>query len=329
MLATRRRTILSIGIAMLSGCERKDAAPIAESIRVGIIGTSDELPLFVMQETGIAARRGLLIAPTAFAGGAAIIDELAAGRVDVAPSIGTVPLLRAALGGPVPDRLVAVSANSMVTPQTPFTAVLVAPSIKNWKDLEGQAVAVHARNSLNAAALTVRLAREGVGAVRLIEIPLPNQGLALAGGHVVAAVVSEPFIAQSLARGDGRVLDWIFGGPPLERGPPAVLAASREFMIKQPELLARFLRAHLDAARWIEREPQEARAILAKRLGMPAERTASIVLPLWPTDGRIDPVLMDAMQTVLLEGGVLAQRVPLERVYDSRPLEAVLSAGAR
>jgi hypothetical protein len=38
---------------------------------------------------------------------------------------------------------------------------------------------------------------------------------------------------------------------------------------------------------------------------------------------------MDAMQTVLLEGGVLAQRVPLERVYDSRPLEAVLSAGAR
>jgi NitT/TauT family transport system substrate-binding protein len=306
----------------LAACSPRSEA--VQTWRVGINGAVDELPIFVMQELGLDRKSGLALEVSTFQGGAIIIRELAEGRLDISDSVGTVPLLAATRDGTVPDRVVALAVNDIATPEHPTAGVLVGPRVRGWHDLAGQPVAVNLVNSLTAAALNARMKHEGAAPVRYVEVPFANHGLALASGHVAAAVAVEPTLTQSILRGDGRLLDWVIGGEPLPHMIFGVLACRRELVQQQPRALARFIRAHLEAARWIAAHSREASDLLARRLGIPAELGQKIRLPRWPEDGRFDRALWDRMQPVMVEAGVIATPVALERVHDGRTLEDVL-----
>jgi CheY-like chemotaxis protein len=89
--------------------------------------------------------------------GAAIIEALADGSADVGTDVGTVPILAAAERGLVPGTVVPVGANYFVDPEHPSVAMLVAPSVNSWQDLEGQFVAVNGKNSLSAKVILLDL----------------------------------------------------------------------------------------------------------------------------------------------------------------------------
>jgi NitT/TauT family transport system substrate-binding protein len=216
----------------------------------------------------------------------------------------------------VPERAVAIAVNDIVTPEDRMVAVVVAPHVRHWRDLAGKKVAVNAVNSMAGLAARVRLAREGVTDAQWVEMPMQNHGLALAGGYVSATASNEPFVTQTLLRDDGRLLDWIAGGPPLERAIYTALVVSTALLRAKPALLERLLLAHLEAARWINANHQAARAILGRRLGITDELAQRIQMPRWPSDGRFDPALFAGMQRVFIEGGVVSDIVPLERVHD-------------
>ncbi|MGH7388689.1 MAG: ABC transporter substrate-binding protein [Candidatus Rokuibacteriota bacterium] len=316
----------AVALLALAACTPSSPPP---AVRVGTIGSIDELPLFVIQERALDGKHGLRLETSTHPSGARIIEAMAAGSLDAAWSVGTVPLLDAAERGVVPGRIVAVATNAVADPERPGIGVVVAPTVDDWRNLGGKLIGVYAVNSLGGAALRARLNHERVESYRLVEIALPNLGLALAGGAVAAVAMPEPFVTQSTLRNDGKLLGWVIGGPPLERMVYTVLGMRSQFVRERREVTKAVLRAHLDAVAWINANPEQARMLMARRLGISDDLGRRLRLLSWPPDGRHDAVLFSAMQGVLIEIGLVGAPIPASRVFDSGALEDVLGERQR
>ena len=316
-----------ISVAVLAvafaACDAPPSAPPV-TLRIGVYATQDFLPYFVMQEQGFDKKNGVKFEESPLAGGAAAIDAMAAGAIDMCPGVGIVPLLAAAERGVIPDKVVPVAANDFADPEHRGGAVIVARSVNSWKDLEGKKISANARNSIGGAAMEARLKQEGVRAWSFVEIPFSNQGLAVAGGNLAAASMNEPYLTQSLLRGDGKLLDWVIGGSPLERTAFTSIVFSSDFRRRNPEGVKAFLRAHLAAVRWINDHPDEARIVLARRLNLTADVARKINLLRWPLDARTDPGLLDQTQQVLLRADLMQRPVDTRALHDEMLLAEVL-----
>ena len=310
-------------LTVLASCSPSKPAPQL-TLRIGNIATLSGLPLFVMQEQGFDKKNGLQLEVTPYSSGESIINDIAAGSLDVSISIGSVPALSAAERGIFPGKMLSVAATSFADPQHPGSGVLAGASVASWQDLKGQQIAVQAINSLQGAAIKGRLLKEGVSGYTLVEITFPNMGLAVAGGNVAAATMTEPFLTQSLLRKDGKLLDWVIGGPPFERIEFTMTVCSSSLYRNNPQAVKAFLRAHLQAIKWIEDNPTDARLILTRQLSLNPEIGQKIKLLRFPVDGRNDPALLESMQTVLINAGMLKAPIPVNQLYDETLLEEVL-----
>jgi NitT/TauT family transport system substrate-binding protein len=315
---------VSIGLAAYAACTKP--APLPQvTLRICIYPTQDFLPYFVMREQGFDKQNGLRFEEKSYPGGAAAIDDMAAGRLDVCPSVGTVPVLFAAARGLIPSTVLPVATNNLADRDHPGGGVVAAQSIQSWKDLQGKQIAVNAANSITGAAVIGRLKQEGVSNYSLVEIAISNMGLAVAGGNVAAASMNEPYITQSLLRGDGKLLDWVVGGPPLERVPFTMIVFTTRLQQQNPEAVKAFLRGHLQAVRWMSQNTKKARSILAKRLDLGQEVGEKINLLHWPLDARSSPDLLDAMQKTLVDVEILKATTPVSQLYNETLLNEVLA----
>ncbi len=314
---------------LLAACGAPPTPAPQFTLRVGFYPVPGYLPYFVMQELGFDKQHGLqLVEKTPHAGGAAVMEAMAAGSADMG-YIGSVPVLSAAERGLIPGTMVPVSANDFAGPDRQSVGVLAAHSVEGWRDLGRKFVAVNAVNSIQGAAIKVRLQQEGVQDYTLTEISFTNMGLAVAGGNVAAATMAEPFLTQSLLRGDGRLLGWIIGGPPFERMEVTLLVFSADYYRSKPEAIKAFLRAHLQAIKWINQNLEQARSILARRLAISEGVALKMALTYWPSDARNDPALLESMQRAMVDIGLLKMTIPARQLYDETLLEEVLAEKPR
>jgi ABC-type nitrate/sulfonate/bicarbonate transport system substrate-binding protein len=319
------RQLTCVLTVVLSGCVPK---PPTTEVRVGTLPSPDYLPIAVMIEKGFAAREGIRIVEVPLSGGGAILDGVALGRADTG-NPGTIPVILAAARSLVPDEVTVVAATSFHDPQHPGPGVLVGPEVGSWKYLEGKLLAVPSRESLNAAALIIRLQDEGVHGYELVEIPIANMGLAVSGGSVAAAVLNDPYLAQSLLRRDGRLLGYIIGGPPFERFQLSMVVFRTQLVRERPQLVQAYLRAYVRSIRWLNRHPAKAGQLLSHRLNLDDATAARSAPMLWRDPPHNDPQLLDELQQKLLELGWLREKIPLEKLYDESLLERVLAGGSR
>lgn len=319
---------LILVIAMLAACAPAKP-PQQYTLRIGMVGTLSSLPYYVMLDQGFDKKNGLSIEETIYQSAAPIFDALAEGSLDGSPSGGTIYVLQAAQDGIVPDKITMVSANSFADPEHPITGVMVADSISDWKDLEGQYIGVPSKTTTFAAAIIARLLQEGVTDYTLVEISVSNTGLAIAGGNIAAGVMTEPYITQSLLRKDGKLLGWVMGGPPFENMEYTANVFSTDFVRNNPEAVKAYLRAHMEACRWIEKNPEAARAILGKKLSLTPKVVKNVKMMRWPSDMRNDPILLESMQPVLIDAGLLKAPIPASQLYDETLLNEILTEESR
>jgi NitT/TauT family transport system substrate-binding protein len=329
-MARMRRSLYVIGATVLVGlvsliaCESPAVKP-GFTLRIGVFPAQDFLPYFVMQEQGFDKQNGLRFEEKSYSGGAAAIEDMVAGSLDVCPSVGAVPVFLAAERGSVPGAVVPVAANDVADPDHPAIGVLVPPSVKDWNDLRGKQIAVNALDSIVTAAIRARLSQEGIQDYRFVQIAFPNMGLAVAGGNVSAASMYEPFLTQSVMRGDGRVLDWIAGAPPFNHFHLTSIVFSGAFLRARPEAVRAFLRGHLEAVRWIQRHQREARDTLARRLVLTKEVGEKVRLANWPVEPRHDALVLERMQASMVKIGLLKAVIPARQLYDETLLNEVLA----
>ena len=295
------------------------------TLRMGVVGTLSSLPYYVLLDQGFDRQNDLAINETIYQSADPIFKAIADGSMEGSPSGGIVSVALAAQDGIIPDRITAVSANSFADHEHPIIGVVVDNSISSWKDLEGKYIGVPSKTTMYAAAVIARLQREGVIKYTLVEYSVSNTGLAIASGNIAAGVMAEPYITQSLLRKDGRLLDWIIGGEPFEKMEYTTNIFSTKFVRNNPGAVKAYLRAQMEACRWIEKNPDAARSILGRKLSLTPEVVKNMTMMRWPADMRNDPALLEGMQPVLVEAGILKAVIPAGRLYDEALLDEVIS----
>src|SRR4030042_858701 len=117
------------------------------TLRIGLVGTLSSLPYDVMRDQGFDKQNGLVIIEIIHQSADPIFKAIAEGSLDSSPSGGTISVLQATQDGIIPDKVTVVSANSFADPEHPITGVVVANSISNWKNLEGQYMGVPSKTT--------------------------------------------------------------------------------------------------------------------------------------------------------------------------------------
>ena len=320
----RAALALALAVATSACASDEPAAEHLPTVRFAFIPAVDHLSYLVMVDRGFDRENGFRLEETDAVGGRAALDAIAAGDADATMS-GSVQALADARAGLVPATEVIVGNNTYADQKHPAMAMLVGSGIDGWSDLVGATIAVNQIGSLAEVAGRIRLAQEGVTGVTFAEIALPDQGLAVADGAVAAAIMSEPYLTQSSRRGDGTILDWVIGGAPFPEFPYTVIVVRGSLARDDPGLVRAFLRAHLEAVRWIDRHDGAARDLLARRLSLePAVAEEMRVNP-YVADARFDRDLLDRVQQILAAADPAATPVAVADLIDERLLGEVLS----
>lgn len=259
------------------------AAGAQTKVSIGYTAAGDFLPVFVAKEKGMFEKRGLDITVTRIALASTIPAALMANSVQV--GTGTGPgLLQASEGG---LDLVAVSGAARQKRDNPTVSVLARKeaNIASPMDFKGKKVGVPGLNSVIDVVFRKWLKEKGVAldGVTFVEAAFPQMNDLLRGGTLDAVAVLEPFRGKILADGNGvKVADYfsevkdgmIFG----------FWIATRTWAEANPAAVKGLRDASNEAIEYIKGNPDDAKAIEAKYLGVKFPGFSSFDVEIKPED---------------------------------------------
>ena len=287
----RRRSLLGIALVLLlAGCGGGDegAAPAGEggTTKLAVQETAGVPSAFVAFgiEKGLFEKQKLQIDLQPTQGGAATIPALVSGDIQVGGS--NVVSLLLASSKDLPIRAIAGGTSAQADGEKDFGALLVKKGISKPEDLEGKTVAVNTLDNIAEVVVKAALEKEGVdpNSLKLSEVPFPEMQPALAKGSVDAAFSIEPFVTQSVQKGD-KVLGYSYVDtePEMQVGAYAV---TDQFAESDPEAVKAFQAAVKETADHVAGNEDEFRTFLSENADMPPALAKKIVLPRWT--GQVD-----------------------------------------
>lgn len=329
---TRRMTasfaaVLAVGVLALGcGGDSGDGAPSdaggqadaggLTTLDVGIIGIAADAPIWVAMERGFFEEEGLKIETHTAAGGAAIVPAVVSGDFDIGTG-GLLSVISAGARG-LPLKVLAedgavlshaTAATSLDDEEHLGNGIFASDeSIRTAEDLEGGTIAVTTLKSINTALASAWLEKHGVdpSSVEFLEVPFPDQPVALEAGRVDAAFLIEPFLTEALENGAHAV-----GYPLAEVTPGLTLAGyfvTEEFAQGNPEVLAGFQRAILRANEYVDTHEDAYREAIIANTDIPEETVQKMRLRSF--EPRRDDSL-EVMARLAAKYGVLDQEPPV------------------
>jgi ABC-type nitrate/sulfonate/bicarbonate transport system substrate-binding protein len=282
--------------------------------RIGYLNITASLPLFIAEEKGFFADKGVLIEAHQIASSNQLVDGIVAGNLDVFVEASAVPVLAVELQSP--GRLKVFSVSS-ITKQAPFDTLLVkeGSSIKSLQDLAGKKIGVFP-GSTATNLLRKFLADRGIDVSKITFVPVPPQNhlTVLLGGSVDAVHAYEPTIAIALSHGGVRQLYGSVYAEMLDRNPQGVAVVSSKFIDEHSETAKKVIGALERAIVFMREHEVEARQILAKRMNLEAPAAnRSIFLYMIP-HREIDVSILQRYADMLTELGELKSRVEVDNL---------------
>jgi ABC-type nitrate/sulfonate/bicarbonate transport system substrate-binding protein len=245
-------------------------------IRAAYIPVINWLPAWVAKEKGLFEKNGLNVSLTATQN-VSVLPGTLGRQFDLAPS--TPPdLIKAVAGG---LDVAAVAGETVEAKDNPSTHLIVRADspVRSIADLKGRAVATPTLGAVIHVSLLHGLKRNGIdpGSIRAIEVPFPNMGDQLKAGNVDAVEALDPFAGQLLAAGNRSI-----GDPLLWEGDEVlytVWIAQGKWAEGHPGVVDAWVASLRQAKEFIDANPDEARAILAKYTRLPAPVVEKIPFP--------------------------------------------------
>ncbi len=202
------------------------------------------------------------------------MDQLVQGKVPIVTAMADTPILEIERGAKI--RIIA----SVV--RTGFGHIVSSPECKGIKDLRGKSVAVIDPQSGSTVILREILRRGGLsdGDYQVKHVGgTPKRYEALKMKEVAAAFLSPPYDFQAEAEGYRLLADYAEHFPSY----PLAINVNMEFGRKEPDRVAKYLRAMVKASHWIydSGNRDEAISILEKNMALPrpfAEKTYDYVI---------------------------------------------------
>lgn len=207
----------------------------------------------------------------------------------------------------------------------------VRPEIRTADDLKGKTIAVSSPGATNDLATRLILAKLGLDPARDVQFIAIGDAkarvIAMDQGQVAAAA-NNPDIAAELVRKGYRILMHSGEVFPV---PFSGTAVNEKLIRENPDLIKRWLRAHLKALLLIRRRPEEAAQIAAKELKIDPEiarEAATQVLQfMYPDDpgGFTERGMKVYLQQTAPRLGIVADSVKISQIADVSFLREVQS----
>ncbi len=267
----------TLAVFMAGSCFAKDLLPM----KVSYLPIMDLQQLYVAWDKGFFEQEGLKVEGQAAQGGAVSQTLVESGSVDLGFTA-VVPLSLAHVKG-FDFVFVAPAAYFDSTNLKADGMVVKKDSpFKSFKDLAGKKIAVNGLNNVDHLAVLAYAGVYGVDpkTLQFVEVPFPSMAAALREGAVDAAHLGEPFITASETEGTTRLLHAGFYPP--EVVPRAMVGgwfAKRSSLSKNKEKLTRFLKAINKATDFINKNPGEMPAIVAKYTKLTPELVSKLTSP--------------------------------------------------
>ena len=267
-----------------SGGGGGDAAGEVTELTIGTIANADVAPIYLGDQQGFFADRGLELTFVQAQGGAAIVPAIVSGEEQFGTTNMT-SLLQANARG-LDLKLVAAGSGSSGKPGEDFAAVVVAADspIKEPKDLAGKTVAINTINNISDTVTREAVRQDGgdAASVEFVELALPDMAAAVEGGDVDAAFLIEPFLSAGTGQGL-RPVAW----PYAVTAPNLSVAGwftSQEYIDENPDVVKRFQEAIQESAQYARDNPDAVRAIIPTYSKISAEAIADATLPQYQTE---------------------------------------------
>ena len=242
------------------------AAAQLTPVRAAYIPVVSWLPAWVAKEKGFFENNGLDVT-LSVTQNLSVLPGTLGRQFDFAPS--TPPdLIKAVLAG---IDVVAVAGQGIETRDNPSTHLIVRKdsAITSMQDLKGKVIATPTLGAIIHVSVLHGLKKNGIdpNSIRAVEVPFPNMPDQLKAGNVDAVEALEPFAGQLLAAGNRSL------GDPLLSVSDQVLytfwISERKWAADNPAVIAAWIAALKQAKQFMDDNPGEARAILAKYTKLP------------------------------------------------------------
>jgi len=245
-------------------------------------------------------------------GGAATIPALVSGDIQVGGS--NVVSLLLASSKDLPIQAIAGGTTAQASGEKDFGALLAAKGkgISGPEDLEGKTVAVNTLNNIAEVVVKAALEKQGVDpeSLKLSEVPFPEMEPALAKGSVDAAFSIEPFVTQSVQKGD-EVLGYSYVDTESDMQVGAY-AVTDQFADSDPDAVKAFHAAVKETAEYVTGHEDEFRTFLSENAKMPPALAKKIVLPKWTGEVDADSVANTAQ--LMQKYGVVTSEIDTSKL---------------
>jgi NitT/TauT family transport system substrate-binding protein len=266
-----------------------------------------------------------------FNAGPSVIEAVFAGALDLA-YVGPNPTI----AGYTRSRGEALRVIAGATSGGVALVVRPAANINKPEDFHGKRVASPQLGNTQDVALRAWLLAHGLklrekgGDVQVIPIPNPDQLTLFLKGEIDAAWAPEPWASRLMEEANARLfLDerdlW-----PNRQFVTAHLIVGTQFLRQHPDLVKKWLRAHVELTDWINKNPGEAQKILNQQIqkdtgkALPATVLQSAFNRLLVTYDPIGASLLKSAQWAYETGLLGRQRPDLTGLYDLSLLNEVL-----
>lgn len=240
------------------------------------------LPIMIGIEKGFYKEAGINLTINPNIVGAQLVPAVLSGSVQTAGSIW--PLFAIAVSQGLPLKTVSGLAMGGDTTETDEQqlVVLAKSDIKSGADLAGKTVAINTLRGLSEVG--VRTIAEKAGAapasVKITPVLFPNMLGVLRAGTVDAAAMVEPFLTVAKEQEDLRVIAGAMTAIQPST-PTSTMIMSKEFIDKNPDLVARFQKATRKAVEYCAAAGNQAeiRSLLVKYTQTPPGIASKMILP--------------------------------------------------
>lgn len=239
-----------------SGLAAQPSARAADTVTIGTVGSasSNIWPVFIGQKKGFFASENISLDVVYVQSSANLVQQLAAGSLDITMSIGLVDPIRA-VSQRAPVAIVRLEL------QAPPYALIAKPAIKTMKDLKGKLVSLGGPKDITKIYVERMLEPNGVkpGEFDMVFAgATAARASALQGGAVDAAIVVPPYNFQAVAAGFNELGLTVDYAPEL---PFSGSIVNRTWADKNKDLLRRMLAAHLKSVAWFYDPKNRAEAV--------------------------------------------------------------------
>jgi ABC-type nitrate/sulfonate/bicarbonate transport system substrate-binding protein len=196
---------------------------------------------------------------------------------------------------------------------------LMESDIKSLKDLVGKRVATAQLQGQQTIAAQFAMRKAGIDPtkVQLIEIPYPRHPDVLKSHQVDAVITTEPFTTQLITSGVGRVLSWHYAEA-MPGAPLGVWFAKKSYILKNPDIVARFNRSIKESIDYMNADGARARQRTVEFTGLDPSLVKE--MPLLRFNYDVRPEKWQQSVDMMVEGKVL-EKPHQASEYFSEPLK--------